>query len=168
MRNRMIGAGLVATLGVAVAVAEAQTAKSAHLHVRTERSRLPGGATRVNGRCDAEGPAHARDQVDGYANFELVYNGQVLLLDAAFDRGSIFPPLGFTVPDVTRANAILIGHGHGDHMSDAAAVANRTKAIVVGAPLTAEKLLTQSVPPAQVRRVTGRGGEVVELPGDQD
>ncbi len=101
----------------------------------------------------------------GYANYELVYNGQVVLLDAAFDRGSIFPPLGFTVPDVTRADAILIGHGHGDHMSDAAAVAMRTKAIVVGAPVTTEKLRTQSVNPAQIRTVTGRGGEVVELRG---
>jgi L-ascorbate metabolism protein UlaG (beta-lactamase superfamily) len=101
----------------------------------------------------------------GYANYELVYNGQVLLLDAAFDRGSIFPPLGFTVPDVTRADAILIGHGHGDHMSDAAAVAMRTRAIVVGAAVTTEKLRTQSVNPAQIRTVTGRGGELVELRG---
>ena len=81
--------------------------------------------------------------MDGYANFELVYNGQVLLLDAAFDRGSIFPPLGFTVPDVTRANAILILV-----MATATTCRMRrrwpteTKAIVVGAPLTAEKLLT--------------------------
>jgi L-ascorbate metabolism protein UlaG (beta-lactamase superfamily) len=101
----------------------------------------------------------------GYANYELVYNGQVILLDAAFDRGSIFPPLGFAVADVTRADAILIGHGHADHMSDAAAVALRTKAIVVGAPLTAQKLLGQSVKPAQVRSVTGRGGETIELRG---
>jgi hypothetical protein len=50
-------------------------------------------------------------------------------------------------------------------MSDAAAVAIRTKALVVGAPLTAEKLRSQSVDPGQVRSVTGRGGEVVELRG---
>src|SRR5205085_3436397 len=31
----------------------------------------------------------------GFSNFELVYKGQVILLDAYFDRGSIFPPLGF-------------------------------------------------------------------------
>lgn len=101
----------------------------------------------------------------GYANYELVYKGRVVLLDAAFDRGSIFPLLGFAVSDVTRADAILIGHGHADHMSDAAAVARRTGAIVVGAPLTTAKLLSQSVDPRQVRTVTGRGGEIVELPG---
>jgi len=101
----------------------------------------------------------------GYANFELVYNGRVVLLDAAFDRGSLFPPLGFSVSDVSRADAILIGHGHADHMSDAAAVAVRTRALVVGAPVTTAKLATQAVPPAQIRTVTGRGGEVIELPG---
>jgi L-ascorbate metabolism protein UlaG (beta-lactamase superfamily) len=99
----------------------------------------------------------------GYANFELAYNGEVVLLDAAFDRGSVFPPLGFKIPDITRVDAILIGHGHADHMSDAAAVAIRTKALVVGAPLTAQKLLSQSVPGNRVRSVTGRGGEIVDL-----
>lgn len=101
----------------------------------------------------------------GYANYELVYNNQVILLDAAFERGSNFPPLGFRAVDVKRADAILIGHGHGDHMSDAASVAAQTGAVVVGAPVTAEKLLSQSVDPRKVRAVTGKGGEVVELRG---
>ena len=29
----------------------------------------------------------------GYSNFELAYNGQIMLLDAYFDRGSTFAPL---------------------------------------------------------------------------
>jgi L-ascorbate metabolism protein UlaG (beta-lactamase superfamily) len=101
----------------------------------------------------------------GYANYELVYNGQVILLDAAFDRGSTFPPLGFTAADVKKADVILIGHGHADHMSDAASIAARTGAIVVGAPVTTEKLLSQSLTAKQVRTVTGRGGEVLEFRG---
>ena len=99
----------------------------------------------------------------GYSNFELVFKNQVLLLDAYFDRGSIYPPLGFRAADVTRANVILIGHGHHDHMSDAASVAVRTGAIVVGAPTTTAKLLAQKVPPAQVRTVTGKGGETLRF-----
>src|SRR5262249_23393001 len=95
----------------------------------------------------------------GYANFELAFNGQVVLLDAYFDRGSFFPSLGFAAADVRRADLILIGHGHVDHMSDAASVGARTGAPVVGAPVTAEKLLTQPIDPGQVRAVTGRGGE---------
>jgi len=101
----------------------------------------------------------------GYANFELAWNGQVILLDAYFDRGSFFPPLGFKAADVKRADAILIGHGHVDHMSDAAAVGARTGAPVVGAPVTTEKLLTQQIDPKQIRTVTGRGGEVLRFGG---
>jgi len=101
----------------------------------------------------------------GYANFELAFNAQIVLLDTYFDRGSIFPPLGFRAADVKRADLILIGHGHVDHMSDAASVGARTGAMVVGAPVTTEKLLTQSINPAQVRTVTGRGGELLKFRG---
>lgn len=101
----------------------------------------------------------------GFANFELAFNGQVVLLDAYFDRGSIFPPLGFKAADVKRADLILLGHGHVDHMSDAASVGARTGAPVVGAPVTTEKLLTQAINPSQVRTVTGRGGELLRFKG---
>ncbi len=60
----------------------------------------------------------------GFANFELVYNGQIILLDAYFDRGSVFPPLGFKAADIKKADLMLLGHGHVDHMSDAASVVN--------------------------------------------
>src|SRR5262245_13766336 len=99
----------------------------------------------------------------GYANFELAYNGQIVLLDAYFDRGSLYPSLGFKAADVTKADAILIGHGHHDHMSDAASVGARTGATVVGAPVTTEKLATQAIDAKQVRTVTGRGGEVLQF-----
>src|SRR5215471_435026 len=99
----------------------------------------------------------------GYSNFELVYNGHILLLDAYYDRGSIYPSLGFRAADIQRADAILIGHGHFDHMSDAAAVGARTGATVVGAPVTAEKLAAQQIDAKQVRTVTGRSGEVLQF-----
>jgi L-ascorbate metabolism protein UlaG (beta-lactamase superfamily) len=99
----------------------------------------------------------------GFSNFELVYNGQILLLDAYFDRGSLYPSLGFKAADVKKADAILIGHGHHDHMSDAASVGARTGATVVGAPVTTEKLATQPIDSKQVRTVTGRGGEVLQF-----
>jgi len=101
----------------------------------------------------------------GYSNFELAYGGKVILLDAYFDRGSNYPPLGFKARDVTRADVILIGHGHFDHMSDAASVSIRTGATVVGAPLTTDKLAAQDVPAAQIRTVTGRGGEMLKFDG---
>ena len=97
----------------------------------------------------------------GVANFELAVDGKVLLLDAFYDRGSLWLPLGFNAANVVRADAILLGHGHFDHMADAASVGKRTGAIIVGAPVTTEKLATQGVDPKQVRTVTGKGGEAL-------
>jgi L-ascorbate metabolism protein UlaG (beta-lactamase superfamily) len=101
----------------------------------------------------------------GYSNFELAYGGKIILLDAYFDRGGNYPPLGFGAADIKRADVILIGHGHFDHMSDAASVGIRTGATLVGAPLTTDKLATQQVPAAQIRTVTGRGGELLRFDG---
>src|SRR5262245_47489064 len=101
----------------------------------------------------------------GFSNFKLAYKGQIILLDAYFDRGSMFPSLGFKAADVKRANLILLGHGHTDHMSDAASVGAQTGALVVGAPVTTEKLLTQKIDAKQVRTVTGRGSELLKFPG---
>ena len=81
------------------------------------------------------------------------------------DRGSLYPSLGFKAADVTRANAILIGHGHHDHMSDAASIGARTGATVIGAPVTTEKLATQQIDPKLVKTVTGRGGELLKFDG---
>jgi L-ascorbate metabolism protein UlaG (beta-lactamase superfamily) len=109
------------------------------------------------------GPSTLAIRWTGFANFELSYKGQIMLLDAYFDRGSLFPPLGFKAADVTRANAILIGHGHHDHMSDAASVGIRTGATIVGAPLTTAKLLSQKVDPQKIRTLSGRESIVMEF-----
>jgi L-ascorbate metabolism protein UlaG (beta-lactamase superfamily) len=52
----------------------------------------------------------------GTTNFELVYRNQVILLDTCYDRGLRNRPIGFTSAQVSRANAIYIGHGHFDHI----------------------------------------------------
>jgi L-ascorbate metabolism protein UlaG (beta-lactamase superfamily) len=101
----------------------------------------------------------------GFSNFELAVGGRIILLDAYFDRGSIYPPLGFKAADVKKADLLLIGHGHVDHMSDAASVGARTGATVVGAPVTIEKLMTQPIEPKQLRTVTGQGGETLKFDG---
>src|ERR1700755_439363 len=61
----------------------------------------------------------------GFSNFELAYQGKIILLDAYFDRGRDYPPLGFAAADVKKADAIIIGHGHYDHMSDGGSVGIR-------------------------------------------
>jgi hypothetical protein len=101
----------------------------------------------------------------GFSNYELVYNGRIILLDAYYDRGSFFPPLGVKAADVKKADVILLGHGHVDHMSDAASIGAQTGAMVVGAPVTTEKLMTQAIPASQIRTVTGKGGELLKFNG---
>lgn len=101
----------------------------------------------------------------GNTNFELVHDGKIILLDAYYDRGSLSAPLGFKMADVRRADLLLLGHGHFDHMSDAATVGARTHAEVVAAAVTAEKLMTQPIDPKQIRIVTGRGSELLKFPG---
>ena len=99
----------------------------------------------------------------GFSNFELVYNGRIILLDAYYDRGSEYPPLGVAAADIKTADLILMGHGHFDHMSDAASIGARTKALLVGAAVTTDKLRTQPIPVQQIRTVTGRGGEIMKF-----
>ena len=86
----------------------------------------------------------------GFANFELVYNGQIILLDAYFDRGSVFPPLGFKAADIKKADLMLLGHGHVDHMSDAASVVNTLTVQRAG---THARLPARGLHPQPSRRV---------------
>lgn len=101
----------------------------------------------------------------GFSNFELAYKGKVILLDAYFDRGKDYPALGFAAADVKKVDQIIIGHGHFDHMSDAASVGIRTGAILIGAPLTTAVLESEAVPAAQIKTVTGKGGELLKFDG---
>src|SRR5277367_3821181 len=71
-----------------------------------------------------------------YGNYEVAYRGRVLLLDAFYDtaRSPLATPVGLKESDVTRADAILVGHTHLDHFADAPAIAKRTGAPVFLAP----------------------------------
>jgi Beta-lactamase superfamily domain len=99
----------------------------------------------------------------GTTNFELAYDGQVILLDTYYDRGPRNRPIGFAPRDVKRADVIFIGHAHYDHMSDVATVAAQTGAPVVGAPTVTETAISTGLPAQQA--VTVRGGEVLKYKG---
>ena len=104
----------------------------------------------------------------GYTNYELVYGDKIILLDNGYYNrtGTQYKDLGFTAADVTRADLIIIGHAHLDHISDTAQVAYQTGAPVVGAPITIAKLATNppGVNPQQFITVTGTTGEVLKFP----
>lgn len=97
------------------------------------------------------------------SNYELVYRGQVFLLDAYFDRGPRNRPTGIVPGEVRETDAIFIGHGHFDHMSDAAPIAQKTKAKVIGAPITIETAYKLGVPEGQGMVVAG--GETLKFKG---
>jgi L-ascorbate metabolism protein UlaG (beta-lactamase superfamily) len=110
------------------------------------------------------GPAPASPDVVvvrylGSANHEIAYRNTVLLLNAHYARVPPARPLGFVREDVKKADAILVGHAHGDHMSDAPFVAQRTGAPLLGAPITAEQAKKMGLDEKQIVTVTGRGGE---------
>jgi L-ascorbate metabolism protein UlaG (beta-lactamase superfamily) len=95
----------------------------------------------------------------GTSNYELAYRNTVILMDTFYDRPARTRPLGFDVKDVKRADAILIGHAHFDHITDVAPVAAATRAPVVGSAITATTAQKLGVPAAQT--VTVRGGETL-------
>jgi hypothetical protein len=97
------------------------------------------------------------------SNYELVYRGQVFLLDAYFDRGPRNRPTGIVPAEVNKTDAIFIGHAHFDHMSDAAPIAQKTKAKVIGAPITIETAYKLGLPEGQGTAVAG--GETLKFDG---
>jgi L-ascorbate metabolism protein UlaG (beta-lactamase superfamily) len=102
----------------------------------------------------------------GTASFELTFGDKVLLLDNYYDRSSRDRSLGFGAKDVTRADLILIGHPHADHVGDTVQVARQTGARSLIAPIGADYLLEQGLTADQVVSVPGLGaGDLVEEDG---
>jgi L-ascorbate metabolism protein UlaG (beta-lactamase superfamily) len=71
---------------------------------------------------------------------ELTYKNQVFLLSAYFDRGPDFEMLTVNPKDVKRADAIFLGHGHFDHMSDAVKIALQTGAKIYAQKVTIDMI----------------------------
>lgn len=149
-------------LVAALALADSEGAAGQFVDPRAERMVEPGCSADVLVSTGGPFPSSSGTLAlrwTGYSNYELVFDEQVLLLDAYFDRGPGYPDLGFTAADVGRVDAIVIGHAHVDHMADAGPIAARTGAIVMGAPVTGDLLREQGLDAGQIRVVTGRGGE---------
>ncbi|HET89599.1 MAG TPA: metal-dependent hydrolase [Chloroflexi bacterium] len=63
----------------------------------------------------------------GHAAFELNINGSCILVDP-FLSGN---PTASASPDTIAADYILVTHGHGDHIGDTVAIAQRTNGLVI-------------------------------------
>jgi L-ascorbate metabolism protein UlaG (beta-lactamase superfamily) len=101
----------------------------------------------------------------GRANFEVAYGGKVLLLDTYYDNSRLpfGERFGVKESDITRADAIIVGHTHFDHFGDAPPIAKRTGAPIFVGPLPVKYLESQGVPSKQIHIV--RGGETIKLDG---
>ena len=134
-------------LGAAMALALAGGARAAEPACRSLTPALIGGPV----------PDAASDTMVirwlGTANYEVAYRGKVYLFDTFYDRPGRSRPIGFTVDQVKRADAIFIGHAHYDHISDIAAVAKQTGAMVYGAPITIATAIKLGVPEVQTHVV---------------
>ena len=97
----------------------------------------------------------------GCATFRLTIGGLVVFLDAYLDRVPSAPPIGLTVDDIDRADWIVVGHSHFDHVYGAERIAKRTGATIVGSYETVRIMEAQGVPEAQL--VSVAGGETVRL-----
>jgi hypothetical protein len=95
----------------------------------------------------------------GTSNFEVAFHGKIILMDTYYNRPARTRSVGFTVDQVRKADAILIGHAHSDHISDVAFVAAQTGAPVLGSAITSTTAQTLGVPAAQTRTFKGDNTE---------
>jgi len=99
----------------------------------------------------------------GVATFRLTIGNLVVFLDAYLDRVPAAPPVGLTTADIARADYVLVGHSHFDHLWGAERIAARTGAIVIGSHETVRLLHdVDRIPERQLIAVAG--GEPIELP----
>jgi L-ascorbate metabolism protein UlaG (beta-lactamase superfamily) len=134
---------------------------------------IPGGAA-VAARS---GPSGVTLRWLGNNAWEITFDGTTILIDPWVTR---FPTGTYgstgTRPDtplrtdpsvvdryITRADLILVCHGHFDHMADVPYVAERTGAAVLGTESHANMLRALGVPDTALTQV--RGGEYLEYAG---
>lgn len=100
----------------------------------------------------------------GTTNFEIAYRGQILLFDTYYDRGPRSRPIGVLPGDISKADLIMLGHAHFDHMSDIQPISANTGAPVMGAKTATDTAFALGVPEGQLITVTGTGGELFNFP----
>lgn len=100
----------------------------------------------------------------GCATFRLNIHDLVVFLDAYIDRVPSAAPTGITVDAITRADWIVVGHSHFDHLYGAERIAKATGAKIIGSYETVRVMEAMGVPLSQLMPVAG--GERVQLAKD--
>ena len=97
----------------------------------------------------------------GTSTFRLTVGHTIVFLDAYLDRVPEAPPVGLGSSDVDRADFVLIGHSHFDHILGAETIALNTGATLVGSYQSMRIMAANGVPEDQLMAVSG--GEPVQL-----
>ncbi len=100
----------------------------------------------------------------GCATFGLQTAGKTIFLDAYIDRIEAAAGPGLRADDIDRADWILIGHSHFDHLYGAERIAANTGATIIGSYETVRVMEQAGVPLDQLICVSG--GETIELDDD--
>ena len=100
----------------------------------------------------------------GCATFRLTINDLVLYLDAFMDLPPGAPDTGISTSKVERADFIMVGHSHFDHLWGAERIARNTGATVIGSHESIRLMRDEEVPEAQCMAVAG--GEQIRLSDD--
>src|SRR2546426_4654095 len=98
----------------------------------------------------------------GVATFRLTVGERVIFLDAYMDRVPAAPPVGLGAAEVARADYVLVGHSHFDHLWGAERIAARTGATVIGSHETI-RLLHDPDGIAEEQLIAVAGGEPLDL-----
>ena len=97
----------------------------------------------------------------GVSTYRLVVDDLVIFLDAYIDRNPLATPVGIRVADVQRADYVLVGHSHFDHLWGAERIALQTGATIIGSHESVRLMEIEGVPNHQLVAVAG--GERVRL-----
>jgi L-ascorbate metabolism protein UlaG (beta-lactamase superfamily) len=100
----------------------------------------------------------------GVATFRLTVGETVIFLDAYMDRVPAAPDVGLTTAQVDRADFVLVGHSHFDHLWGAERIARNTGATIIGSHETVRLMRDEEVPEEQCIAVAG--GERIRLSED--
>jgi L-ascorbate metabolism protein UlaG (beta-lactamase superfamily) len=100
----------------------------------------------------------------GCATFRLTVGSLVLFLDAYIDRIPGAAGTGLRADDIERADWIVVGHSHFDHLWGAERIAKRTGATIIGSHETVRIMEQEGVPLARLLPVGG--GERIRLSSD--
>jgi L-ascorbate metabolism protein UlaG (beta-lactamase superfamily) len=73
------------------------------------------------------------------------------------DRVPAAPPVGLSTAEVTRADFVLVGHSHFDHLAGAEVIAANTGARIIGSNESCRVMRERGVPDAQL--LASQGGE---------